>query len=120
LLSVLLLAACSVGGPESPPDGRRLEREAIEAIWRFNEALVERGISAYEGAYAGSLEGFPEAVKFFEDLTGIQSSTMTFAGRVPVPGLRDTVAQWRSWYDQHRDELRLDPGSCQLTLQTNR
>jgi hypothetical protein len=94
--------------PQSAGSPQAFEQQAVDAIWQLESARVQRGILGLENKYNGSLEGFDDAVVFFEQLTGIQSDTLGYAGRLPTPHLATTYEAWQNWYVANRTHLRLN------------
>jgi hypothetical protein len=115
-LLVVAVAACtSTPIPDSTPTPKEYEGRVIREIWERNVALVQQALDPVPGV---PLNGFPDAIAFFEALTGIQSDTGTYLGTVPTEGLRDTLKQWQAWYSQNEDQLYWDDNAGQVRLKS--
>lgn len=63
---------------------------------------------------------FARSIEFLENVTGIQSNTGTWAGRIPTDDLPETVKRWEEWYKTRRGELRLSRDACGVVVQPER
>jgi hypothetical protein len=63
-----------------------------------------------------SIDGndFAACVEFFEHLIGIQSGTLSWAGRIQTEELPRTIKRWEAWYRRYAGELRVAPNGYGL------
>ena len=107
--SLLCLAAvligCSSGykryecvvGPDVAPDPH--------AIWDCHRLIMERAAKAQKF----TLREFREAAAFFEGLTSIDAGARdTEYGPIPPRDLKQRLAAWDRWYEEHRSSLIWD------------
>ena len=109
----IFISGCSSVDPRPSVDLDPItEHRAIAAIWDMNAAVVLDAID-----FQGELdqERFSASIEFFEALTGILSDTGTYFGRMPTPGLKETVRDWNAWFEENKNHLVIEPSACLLT-----
>ena len=103
-LCILFLLACRTSPPPPPT-----EAAIIDALWRYHTGVVHAATAA-EFTIDG--DEFARSIQFLEKVTGINSDTANWAGRIPTAELPNTLQRWEAWYAEHRGELRLSADGC--------
>lgn len=106
-------AGCSAGYSREALSISPQERRSITAIWEMHLAAVQAPL--IDGV-PYDLVRFGAAVNFFEDLTGIESDTGSWAGRLPFQNRWATIDQWKKWYSKHKHQLEIDPLTHKIRL----
>lgn len=111
--AVLCVQGCTAASAfgRKCPGQSRADQRAVHAIWR-----AQRNAARSMPNGAAETERFSRALDFMERLTGVQSDTGTYLGRLPTPGLEDALKSWDVWYREHRCELELDLESNLLSV----
>jgi hypothetical protein len=112
VLVAATLVSC-VSASKSGVADEPTEEELIDMIWRYHTGVVR---SALAPEFSIDGDDFARSVEFLEKVTGIDSDTPNWAGRIPTKELPNTFRQWEAWYKTHRDVLRLSADGCGIAV----
>ena len=88
---------CVVGPDDLVPDPH--------LIWDCHRLIMKRAAKGKKF----TLREFREAAAFFEGLTSISAgATPSEYGPIPPTGLKNQLAAWDQWYEEHRSRLIWD------------
>jgi hypothetical protein len=108
----ILLTACAAA---SDPVAHE---KAIE-LWRRNMVIVDESVAFWKGRTGRSphtQEELTDAIDFFQTLTNIRGTNMSFIGPIPDESLEMASRNWKAWYATHGEALTYDESKKRVIL----